>query len=181
MNDAVRLAHRVLQAQAGDRGALDELFRHLQGPLYGYLARLTGDRAAAEDLLQDVFLLVHRKLRWLRDPALLDAWAYRIASRLALKRLAAERRGRSLEVPEPTADELAAAPEPEAFMPELMARLPELVGRLSPASRIVIVLHYLQERPLSEVAEILGISGGTTKSRLAYGLATLRRMLEEQR
>ena len=179
MNDAVRLAHRVLQAQAGDRGALDDLFRHLQGPLYGYLARLTGDRADAEDLLQDVFLLVHRKVRWLRDPALFDAWVYRIASRLALKRLAAERRGRKLEVPEPTADEITAAPAPEEFMPELMPRLPELVGRLSPASRIVIVLHYLQERSLSEVADILGISDGTTKSRLAYGLATLRRLLKE--
>jgi RNA polymerase sigma-70 factor (ECF subfamily) len=179
VNDAVRLAHRVLQAQAGDRGALDDLFRHLQVPLYGYLARLTGDRADAEDLLQDVFILVHRKLRWLRDPALFDAWAYRIASRLALKRLASERRGRKLEVFEPTADEIAAAPAPEAFMPELRPRLPELVGRLSPASRMVIVLHYLQERPLSEVADILGISDGTTKSRLAYGLATLRRLLKE--
>ena len=179
MNDAVRLAHRVLQAQAGDRAAFDELFRHLQGPLYGYLARLTGDRAAAEDLLQDVFLLVHRKLRWLRDPALFDAWAYRIASRVALKHLTAERRGRGLKAPEPTADEVAAAPAPDAYMPELTPRLPELVGRLSPASRVVIVLHYLQERPLSEVAEILGISDGTTKSRLAYGLAALRRMLKE--
>lgn len=179
MNDAVRLAHRVLQAQAGDREALDELFRHLQRPLFGYLARLTGDRPQAEDLLQDVFLVVHRKLRWLRDPALLDAWVYRIASRLALKRLAAERRGRKLESADPTADEIAAAPAPEAFMPELLPRLPELVGRLSPASRMVIVLHYLQERPLSEVADILGISDGTTKSRLAYGLATLRRLLKE--
>lgn len=179
MNDAVRLAHRVLQAQAGDRAALDELFHHLQGPLFGYLAKLTGDRAEAEDLLQEVFLRVHRKLRWLRDPALLDAWVYRIASRLALKRMAANRRWRRRGEPEPNADEIAAAPPPETFMPEMMSRLPELVGQLSPASRIVIVLHYLQERPLSEVAEILGISEGTTKSRLAYGLAALRRLTKE--
>jgi len=179
VNDAVRLTHRVLQAQAGDREALDQLFRHLQRPLFGYLARLTGDPVQAEDLLQDVFLVVHRKLCWLRDPALLNAWVYRIASRLALKRMEAKRRWRKLELPEPTADEIEAAPPPETFMPALMPRLPELVGRLSPASRIVIVLHYMQERPLSEVAEILGISAGTTKSRLAYGLAALRRQLKE--
>lgn len=86
--------HRILQAQSGDREALDELFRRIQRPLHGYLCRLTGDRARAEDLLQDVFLPVHRKLRWLRDPALFDAWVYRIASREVMKRIGHTRSSR---------------------------------------------------------------------------------------
>lgn len=179
MEDSRQKTHRILQAQSGDRAALDELFRHLQRPLYGYLSRMTGDRVQAEDVLQDVFLLVHRKLRWLRDPALFDAWVYRIASREVMRRIQAERRGRAVTDPDVTIEDMAAASPPETFMPELLPRLPELVARLSPASRIVIVLHYLQDRSLSEVAEILEISAGTTKSRLAFGLAALRRMLRE--
>lgn len=176
MEDFRRTVHRILQAQSGDRDALDELFRILQRPLYGYLWRLTGDRAQAEDLLQDVFLLVHRKLRWLRDPSLFGAWVYRIASREAMKRMTAERRSRSATDLDVVVEDMAASPVPDTFMPELLPRLPELVAQLSPASRVVIVLHYLQEKSLSEVADILGISHGTTKSRLAYGLAALRRL-----
>jgi len=177
VDDSKRAIHRILQAQSGDRQALDELFHRIQRPLYGYLCRLAGDRAQAEDLLQDVFLLVHRKLRWLRDPALFDAWVYRIASREAMRRLTADRRRRSITELEATIEEIAAAPPPDTYMPELLPRLPELVAQLAPASRVVIVLHYLQEKPLSEVADILGLSAGTTKSRLAYGLATLRRRM----
>ena len=179
MDDSHRIAHQVLQAQSGDREALDALLRRIQRPLYGYLARLSDDRALAEDLLQDVFLLVYRKLRWLRDPALFDVWVYRIASREVMRRMTADRRWRYVSDFESTIEEMAAAPPPETFMPELLPRLPHLVGRLSPASRAVIVLHYLQEKSLSEVADILGISAGTTKSRLAYGLATLRRLTRD--
>ena len=65
--------------------------------------------------------------------------------------------------------------EREEFRPGLAERLPELLGRVSPASRMVLVLHYLDEMPLQEVADVLGLPLGTTKSRLAYGLAALRR------
>ena len=69
----------VLLAQAGDRAALGELFRLVQAPLHAYLARLLGDGHLAEDVLQDVFVIVWRKLRWLREPDLFRPWVYRIA------------------------------------------------------------------------------------------------------
>jgi RNA polymerase sigma-70 factor, ECF subfamily len=53
--------------------------------------------------------------------------------------------------------------------------LPQLVGELSPHSRAVIALHYLEEMTLEEVAAVLGVPVGTVKSRLAYGLNQLRR------
>ena len=65
-----------------------------------------------------------------------------------------------------------------AYSPELVKRLPELVGSLSPASRAVIVLFYLHEMSLVEAAAVLDIPVGTVKSRLAYGLESLRRRLE---
>jgi DNA-directed RNA polymerase specialized sigma24 family protein len=66
----------VLRAQAGDRGAFDELLRSVQEPLYRYVLSLVGEPPLAEDILQEVFLRIYRKLRWLRAPELFRPWAY---------------------------------------------------------------------------------------------------------
>jgi RNA polymerase sigma-70 factor, ECF subfamily len=163
----------ALRAQAGDREAFDRLFRLLQEPLYRYIFSLVGARAPAEDVLQEVFILIYRKIRWLREPELLRPWVYRIATREAFKHLKRERRWTDkaedesalLDLPAPSRDERA---------PEISA---QLVERLSPASRAVIVLHYLHEMPLAEIAEVMGVAVGTVKSRLAYGLDLMRRQL----
>ena len=166
----------VLRAQAGDRDAFDSLLRTLQQPLYRYLVGLVGSRSLAEDLLQDTFLLVYRKLRWLREPELFRPWAFRIASREAFRRLRRDRRYAGAELDESQLAEVpdvAATPEDR----ELARRLPDLVAGISPGSRAVIALHYLEEMPLAEVSAVLGIALGTVKSRLAYGLTQLRRAL----
>jgi RNA polymerase sigma factor (sigma-70 family) len=87
MSDPPSSITLVLLAQSGDRGALNQLLGDLQDGLYGYLVRLVGDKHLAEDILQDVFVLIWRKLRWLRDPEVFRPWAYRIASREAFRRL----------------------------------------------------------------------------------------------
>lgn len=169
----------VLRAQSGDREALEELLKAVQEPLYRYVFRLVGERSLAEDILQDVFIIIYRKLGWLQEPSLFRSWAYRIASREAFKRLKRERRwGEQVR----DDDILEAIPTPapeENFAPELLEHLPQLIARVSPASRAVLILHYLNELPLSEVAEVLGIAPGTVKSRLAYGLQSLRRAVRE--
>lgn len=177
MESAKQETWLALRAQAGDREALDQLFRLLQEPLYRYIFSLVGARALAEDILQEVFILIYRKIRWLREPELLRPWVYRIATREAFKHLKRERRWSDkaedesvlLNLPAPSRDELA---------PELIAQLvAQLVAKLSPASRAVIVLHYLHEMPLAEIAEVMGVAIGTVKSRLAYGLDLMRRQL----
>jgi len=164
----------TLRAQVGDREAFDQLLRLVQEPLYRYIFSLVGARALAEDILQEVFILIYRKIRWLREPELFRPWAYRIATREAFKHLKRERRWSDksedesvlLDLPAPSRDDLA---------PELIA---QLVAKLSPASRAVIVLHYLHEMPLAEIAEVLGVAIGTVKSRLAYGLDLMRKQLD---
>ena len=164
----------VLLAQSGDRAALEELFESIQSPLGRYVRAAAGDPATAEDVLQEVFILIYRKLYWLREPGLFRPWAYRIASREVVRQLKRRRRW-----PEQFADESAAesipAPAREEFEPEVAGRLPELLARVSPASRMVLVLHYLHEMPLAEVADVLNLPLGTAKSRLAYGLSVLRK------
>ncbi len=85
MADERRQALLVLRSQAGDQDAFDELLAGLQEPLFGYLRRLTGDPELAKDILQEVFLLIWRKLRWLREPEALPALVlpHRVARRLS--------------------------------------------------------------------------------------------------
>jgi RNA polymerase sigma-70 factor, ECF subfamily len=165
----------VLRAQTGDRAAFDELFIAVQSRFFRYIRHLVGDRELAEDILQEVFLIVYRKIKWLDDPKLFRAWTYRIASREAFRHIKNKRLRPSTDE-----DVFATIPveEPdELFDKELLDRLPELVARLSPESRTAIVLHYLDEFSLRETAEILDISVGTAKSRVAYGLKVLRRLI----
>ena len=166
----------VLRAQAGDREALDELLKLIQEPLYRYIASLVGSRALAEDILQEVFILIYRKLRWLREPEVFRPWAYRIATREAFKQLKRERRWTDSSVDETVLEEMP-APTSDSPTPE---QISQLVEQVSPASRAVIVLHYLHEMPLGEIADVLGLALGTVKSRLAYGLGFLRKLITTQ-
>jgi RNA polymerase sigma-70 factor (ECF subfamily) len=159
----------VLKAQAGDREALDTLLTRMQGPLYRYLRAVLGDATLAEDVLQEVLFTIYRKLDWLRDPALFEAWAFRIASRAAFKKLKKTRRLNEEPLPEEVPIEL-----PAENVDGLLDALPAHIDALSPASRAVLTLHYGQSMTLSDVADVLGISLGTVKSRLAYGLRCLR-------
>jgi RNA polymerase sigma-70 factor (ECF subfamily) len=161
----------VIQAQCGDRDAMEHVLRSVQPPLRRYVLRLVGP-TAADDVLQEVLIAIARKLTWLAEPRLFRAWAYRIASRAAFDHLRkAKRRGRH-----ETDDEVLQAlpaPGPRPSGDQLREMLDSAV--LSPASRAVLMLHFQEEMPLAEIAAVLEIPLGTVKSRLAYGLAALRR------
>ena len=160
----------VLRAQCSDREALDLLLRSIQPSLHRYLCGLVG-ATHADDVLQDVLIVVARKRAWLHEPDLLRPWAFRIASRAGFKHLKRERRWSG----DDTGLEDVAAPDP-LTPDELLRELPTLEG-ISPASRAVLVLHFQEEMPLAAVAAILEVPLGTVKSRLAYGLTALRKQL----
>jgi RNA polymerase sigma-70 factor (ECF subfamily) len=176
MTSAGQEVRWVVRAQSGDVEALDALLRAVQGPLYGHVLRLVGDPHLAGDALQDVFVLILRNLRWLREPRLFRPWAYRIASRQALQCLKRERR-HSGHGDEALLASVPAGPEVEGADPELLRRLPGLLGEVSPASRAVLSLHYFEGLTLQETADVLEISLAAVKSRLAYGLSVLRKKL----
>ena len=165
----------VLQAQSGSHEALNELFRSVQEPLFRYIVSLVRDQHLAEDILQEVFIRVYRKLRWLQEPKAFRAWTYQIASREAFRYLNRERRWTDQVRDEATLTSLPANDHEREFPREMIESLPQLVGNLSPASRAVVVLFYLHEMSLIETAAVLDIPLGTAKSRLAYGLESLRR------
>lgn len=157
----------VLRAQSGDREAFDVLLRETAPPLLRYVTRVTGDAAMAEDAVQEALIAIVRKIAWLQDASLFRAWAYRIASREAFRLLRKSRR-----YVEPV-EELVSLEEP--VDPWQRERLLASLERLSPASRAVVTLHFLEEMSLGDVAAVLDIPLGTVKSRLSYGLVQLRK------
>lgn len=170
-------AQWALRAQCGDREALELLLRSVQPSLHRYLCRLAGV-SGAEDVLQEVLIIISRKVKWLDSPEFFRSWAFRVASRVAFRHLKRERRWSDQIRDEALIDEIA-APKP-AIPQELLLELlnsPEL----SPASRAVLTLHFQEEMSLPEVSAILEIPLGTAKSRLAYGLAALRKKLQSTR
>ena len=166
----------ALQAQCGDREALEKLLRSAQSSLYGFVCRIVG-RSDADDVVQDVLVAIARNVVWLVEPRLFRPWAFRIASRASFSHL---RRVRRRGVEETADTVLDSLPAPES--PPDNERMAELLDGdvLSPASRAVLVLHFQEDLQLDEVAAVLEIPLGTVKSRLAYGLKTLRRYLAEK-
>jgi RNA polymerase sigma-70 factor (ECF subfamily) len=161
----------VIQAQCGDRDAMERVLRGVQPSLHRYILRLVGS-TAADDVLQDVLIAIARKLSWLENPLLFQAWAYRIASRAAFAHIRREKRRGREETAEDVLEALV-APVSRPSDEGLRALLESTV--LSPASRAVLILHFQEDMPLAEVAAVLEIPVGTAKSRLAYGLTALRR------
>jgi RNA polymerase sigma-70 factor (ECF subfamily) len=123
--------------------------------------------------LQDVLVKIWRNLRWLERPESFRPWAYRIASRTCIQFLKREHRWTEQLDPAPEVEDHPA--ETRTAPSELIGGLEDIVEAVSPASRAVLLLHYGQDVPLQDVAAILQISVGTAKSRLAYGLACLRK------
>jgi RNA polymerase sigma-70 factor (ECF subfamily) len=162
----------VLLAQAGDREALEELLRAAYAPLRRYVTYLVG-ADLADDVLQETSLQIFRKLPHLREPSVFRAWTFRIASRIAFSHLKSARRWQPLEDVPPerlvTFDDRLGEPVDEAFF--------RLIERVSPASRAVLLLRYQQDLSVEETAAILEIPVGTAKSRLHYGVTTLRNYL----
>src|SRR5689334_23727086 len=117
----------VLQAQSGSHEALDELFSSVQEPLFRYIVSVVRDQHLAEDILQEVFIRIYRKLRWLREPEAFRAWSYQIASREAFRYLSRERRWSEQVRDEATLAAVPAGDSEGEFPRELIASLPQLV------------------------------------------------------
>jgi RNA polymerase sigma-70 factor (ECF subfamily) len=165
----------VLLAQAGDRAALERLLRDSHAPLRRYITRLTS-ADLVDDILQETSIQIFRKLRFLREPAVFQAWTLRIASRIAVSHLKRAHRWHPLD----DAPAVTVTPDPDLGSPPDEAFL-SLLDRVSPASRAVLLLHYQHDLSLEETAAILDIPVGTAKSRLHYGVAALRKYLTVER
>ena len=165
----------VLLTQTGDKQAFDELIQIVQSNLYRHIFNITQDRTISDDLFQEVLIIIYKKVRWLRDPRFFRAWMYRIATRESFKVLKKKRRFREdpLEENCEQGNELPDV-ERQFILKETLESVSSAIGKLSPASRSILSLHYLEGMSLNEIAILVDIPIGTVKSRLSYGILKLK-------
>jgi RNA polymerase sigma-70 factor (ECF subfamily) len=170
----------VERARTGDHDAFAALARATSDRLFA-LARLTvGDSDLAADALQEALILAWRDIRALREPDAWEAWSTRLTVR-ACYRLARQERKRSrLQRMAVGDDDPALAIE---HPPAIHDRdeIERGFRALDADPRAVMVLHFYEGMPLTEVAVVLGIPSGTVKSRLHRGLVAMRASLASDR
>ena len=182
---AVRAADLELarRCHLGDTDAFETLYRAHAARLYGLMLRMTANPSGeAEDLLQEVFLQAHRKLGGFRGDSALGTWLYRLGVNHCLDHL----RGRQARMGRTTdsLDEEGAAepmsPEPVITTAITRMDLERAIAGLPPGCRAAFVLHDVEGFEHQEVADMLGISEGTSKSQLHKARLKLRVMLGNQ-
>ncbi len=153
MGTSIREMQWVLRAQCDYREALEALLRGVQPSLRRYLSGLAGS-TDADDLLQDILVIVVRRLGSLDDPKLLRPWLFRIASREAFRHIRKRRLWQERHEDDTELDDLPTpAPRPSGdLLRELLS-----ADAISPMSRAVLILHFEEDMSLPEVAAILAI------------------------
>ncbi len=169
----------VERCRRGDLMAFEEVYRTHAGRLYSLTCRMLGNPADAEDLLQEIFLAAHRKLETFRGESALGTWLYRLATNLCLDHLRS-RAGRANQVTDALDDEraiptvgrrgLADQSVTKMDLERALARLPE-------GCRAAFILHDVEGLEHREVAEVLGIAEGTSKSQVHKARLRLRALL----
>ena len=163
-------ADAFVRAQAGDRLAFATLIRTHQRLVYSLALRMICDAHEAEDLAQEVFMQLHRRLADIESSAHLLFWLRKVTSNLAIDRL---RQGRK-HIVLPLDDDPGVADESAQSDPLLQRKLRTLIALLPATPRAVVLLRLQEDMDPTEIAEALGLSLNTVKSHLRRSMAALR-------
>ena len=175
--DIARDEWLVLRCQLGEREAFEPLIAKWHPLLWRYAVRLTNDADAAADVVQEVWLRVLRGLPALRDATRFRAWLFGIARRVLMDRLRVRYAEPPMEQLEPGVVEEQEADEERTD--EFLFVHAEL-DRLPLPEREALVLFYLRELSLNDIAASAAIPVGTVKSRLFRARQMLRTQLERK-
>jgi RNA polymerase sigma-70 factor (ECF subfamily) len=171
----------VRQARIGDPDAWDALFHRYQLPLYAYVYELVRDEQASLDIVQETFINATRHIRSLRDDERFGSWLFGIARQKVFQRW------RKPDRTEPLHDEWEECDAVWADDPgELLVRHEEeesfmnCLHQLPRVQRDVLLLHFLEDFSLEEIATITAVPVGTVKSRIHHAKKALRHLLKER-
>jgi RNA polymerase sigma-70 factor (ECF subfamily) len=161
--------------RAGNAAAFETLFRRWQAPLGRHLTRMLDDPAAADDLVTETFLRLHRhRARW-REGTPLRPWLFTIARNLARNRLRAGRLWGWL----PLSSASDRTMPPPAPVDQVRTRVAAAFAALPAPQREACSLRLLGELSMEEIARVTSVPVGTVKSRLFHGLRRLRALLAD--
>jgi len=160
----------------GEMAAFEELFRQFQAQVFAWIMRIVRDRGVAEDLTVETFWRIYKARERFETGGNFGAWAYRIATNLALSHV---RRARPEDE---LIDDQAAPQQPDTAEQQQTARVVRhALLRLPPRLQVAVTMALVDERPYPEIAEALGVPLGTVKSRVFRAVRILRKQLRKLR
>jgi RNA polymerase sigma-70 factor (ECF subfamily) len=164
----------ALRCQSGEAGAFEDLIAVMERPLLYYATSLTGNTDSALDVLQEVWIKVFRGIRKLKDPGSLRSWLYSITHGIAVDRI---RGNISRERAEESQLEDFQEAEDPSFADEDAAAIHQALSEIGFKHREVLVLHFLEDLSMAEIAKVVGCSEGTVKSRIHYAKRAMKEIL----
>lgn len=167
-------ADLIERCQRGEPGAFEQLYRDHAVRVYNLACRLSGSMADGEDLAQEVFALIYRKLGSFKGEAALGTWIYRLATNHCLDFLRKRHSGSGRTEP---FDEAVAPVAATAPLRAEKIDLERAISRLSPGYRAAFLLHDVEGFNHHEIASILGVAEGTSKSQVHKARLKLREYL----
>lgn len=181
-------AAAIHRAQRGDPEAFEHLYHLHKGRVYSLCLRMLGNPAEAEDLAQEAFLQLFRKIHTFRGESAFSTWLHRLAVNVVLMHL----RRKSLPVmsfedtteSEETGEALRHEPgEEDTQLAGTLDRvaLEDAIEQLPPGYRVIFVLHDVEGYEHNEIASMLGCSVGNSKSQLHKARLRLRELLRQAR
>lgn len=170
------MAQVVFRAQAGDVDAFEAVYRAHTSAVHALCLRMSGDRAEARDLVQDVFVRAWERLPSFRGQSSLATWLHRLAVNVVLEKWRSAKRDalRMIDNPDGTAFD---APMAQADLDSAMA-IEGAMARLPAGARAVFVLHEIEGYSHEEIAAMTGIATGTSRAQLFRARRALATMLK---
>ncbi|GJG87367.1 RNA polymerase sigma factor [Gemmatimonadetes bacterium T265] len=165
------------RAAAGDRRAFERLYRDHVDRVFTLCARMTADRALAEELTQDVFVRAWEKLALFRGESSFATWLHRLAVNVVLNQREADGRRRRHFAPDDDGDAGERTPT-RAAAPGDRMDLERAIATLPPGARRVFVLHDVEGYKHEEIGTLLGITAGGSKAQLHRARLLLREALQ---
>lgn len=171
----------VQQMQAGSLEALGALYDRYHPMVYRTALGITNDTEAASDLLQDVFLRMHRFADKIDVERPLEPWLYRVTVNLSCSWAKRQRWVRPIEeLAEWLSGDQKHSPVQMMEKNEARGYVEKAIATLPLSHRTVIVMYYVNDLSLQEIADILALPVGTVKSRLHYGRHALKQAMDAQ-
>ena len=163
----------IARWRRGDASAFDDIFKEYRQLVYGVLHKLLPNDPELEDVVQTAFLEVFRSLNSFEGRSKLSSWIARIAIHVGYHHIR-HRKSRPATfraeplVADPEDQRRTSSPEAAVERSEVVARVEDILGQIAAKKRTVFILNDLQGVPQDEIAEIVGVSIATVRTRLFY-------------
>jgi len=180
--------HLIQAHLRGDQLAFEMLFRKYREHVAKLVYSVLKDASLVDDIVQDVFISVYRHLPKFRGDSAFKTWLYRITVNESLRQISRRKRWQPMPENDQDGDTLPSTmvvygsednPERVLIDGEQKKLIEKALDGLRPKHRMVLVLYYIEELTVGEIAEILEIPEGSVKSRLYYARMGLKDILED--